>query len=61
MIEAFAYLDKVLERYERTFDLTRPFSLEGERFDAYGYFSSRSEKYVLARDGVTTLVKERKQ
>ena len=48
-MEAAAYLDTILLRYSGTFDISRPYELDGQSFDAYGYFCSRSEKYVLTR------------
>ena len=48
-MKAAIYLDKTLEKYSGLFDIARPFALEGKVYDAYAYFSSVSEKYVLTR------------
>jgi hypothetical protein len=49
-MDAHDYLDRVLELYAPTFDIERPREAGGICFDAYGFFSSMSEKYVLVED-----------
>lgn len=44
------YLEEVLRRYESSFDLYRDYSIEGEKYPAYGYFFSLGEKYVLKKE-----------
>lgn len=44
------YLDEVLRRYSNSFDLYRDYSIEGEKYPAYGYFFSLGEKYVLKKE-----------
>ena len=49
-MDASAYLDRILELYASTFDIERPRTVDGICFDAYGFFSSLSERYVLVKD-----------
>lgn len=44
------YLDRLLARYAATFDLYMPYRIGQENYPAYGYFTSRVEKYVLSRE-----------
>lgn len=44
------YLEEVLRRYSSSFDLFRDYSIEGEKYPAYGYFFSLGEKYVLKKE-----------
>ena len=44
------YLDRLLAKYEGTFDIYRPYVIHGKEYPAYGYFSSHIEKYVLVRE-----------
>lgn len=44
------YLDRILLRYSGTFDIHRPYTMNGREFPAYGYFCSHVEKYVLVRE-----------
>lgn len=43
------FLQEVLKQYEGTFDLYMPYTLKEETYDAYGYFYSCIEKYMLTR------------
>ena len=45
-MDAERYLDHMLERYARSFDIYRSYKIGGEEYPAYGYFFSLSEKYV---------------
>lgn len=45
-----AYMEKLLSRYAGTFDIHRPYLIDGKEYPAYGYFFSRTEKYVLVRE-----------
>lgn len=49
-MDAHDYLDRILELYAPTFDIERQRKAGGVCFDAYGFFSSLSEKYVLVKD-----------
>ena len=42
------YLDKLLETYSQTFDLQRDYRIGQLTADAYGYFFTCSEKFVLS-------------
>ena len=42
------YLDSLLEKYSQTFDLQRDYRIGPLVADAYGYFFTCSEKYVLS-------------
>lgn len=44
------YMERLLPQYEAAFDLYRPYSIGGDTCEAYGYFCSHSEKYVLSRE-----------
>lgn len=44
------YLEKLLSKYEGTFDIQRPYSIQSREYPAYGYFFSHTEKYVLVRE-----------
>lgn len=44
------YLEEVLRRYQSSFDLYRDYSIDGEKYPAYGYFFSLGEKYVLKKE-----------
>lgn len=48
-MNANVYLDRLLERYAHSFDIYRPYSIGGDKYPAYGYFFSLSEKYVLTQ------------
>ena len=43
------YLDRMIIKYEKTFDIQQPYSIDGKEYPAYGYFFSESEKYVLTQ------------
>lgn len=47
---AMDYLDRILRHYEGTFDIYRPYEINGRKYPAYGYFFSHLEKYVLLRE-----------
>lgn len=41
------FLQKILASYQEAFDITRPFDVSGDRYDAYAAFNVTSAKYVL--------------
>ena len=41
------FLEKILASYQEAFDITRPFDVNEDRYDAYAAFSVTSAKYVL--------------
>lgn len=41
------FMEKVLSAYQEAFDITRPFDVNGHRYDAYAAFNVTSAKYVL--------------
>lgn len=43
------FLEKLLQSYQSAFDITRPYEVEGERYDAYAAFNVTSAKYVLVK------------
>lgn len=46
------FLEKLLAKYEHTFDVSRSFVLGGVAYPAYAYFASSSEKYILRKEAV---------
>ena len=42
-------LDKLLDSYRQSFDITRPFQVDGHAYDAYAAFNITSAKYVLVK------------
>lgn len=42
-------LEKLLQSYQAAFDITRPYDVEGERYEAYAAFNVTSAKYVLVK------------
>lgn len=44
------YLDKILNEYQKTFDIYRDYKIGDEVVYAYGYFNSHSEKYLLVKE-----------
>ena len=50
MMETAEYFERILGKYKRMFDIYRDYSIGGERFSAYGYFSSYGEKYVFSKN-----------
>lgn len=42
-------LDKLLDSYRQSFDITRPFQVDGHAYDAYAAFNVTSVKYVLVK------------
>lgn len=48
MADENVFLDRLLEEYSNSFDLVRNFEIGSVRADAYGYFSTISEKYVIS-------------
>lgn len=42
------YFDRLLQEYAKSFDISRDYGIGGVHADAYGYFSTVSEKYVLS-------------
>ncbi|MBS6395549.1 MAG: hypothetical protein KH452_00145 [Clostridiales bacterium] len=49
-MKAEMFLEELLPGYARTFDIYRPYDMNGEEYPAYGYFFSHLEKYVLMRE-----------
>ena len=49
-MNAKEYLNRLLVRYAGTFDIYVPYKIFEREFDAYGFFSSHVEKYVLTRN-----------
>lgn len=49
-MDAKGYLDRLLVRYASTFNIYVPYQIFDRVFDAYGYFTSHVEKYVLTRN-----------
>lgn len=41
------FMEKVLSAYQEAFDITRPFDVNGHRYDAYAAFNVTSAKYDL--------------
>ncbi len=41
------FLEKILASYQEAFDITRPFDVNGDMYDAYAEFRVTSAKYVL--------------
>lgn len=48
MTESRKFLDRLLEDYANSFDITRDYEIGSVKAAAYGYFSTVSEKYVLS-------------
>ena len=44
-----SYLNIVLARYARSFDVYKEREINGRQYTAYAYFSSLGEKYVLVK------------
>ena len=42
-------LEKLLDSYQSSFDITRPFFVNGDSYDAYAAFNVTSAKYVLIK------------
>lgn len=42
-------LEKLLLSYQQSFDVERPYMVQGESYDAYGAFNVTSAKYVLSK------------
>lgn len=43
------FLDRILSRYANTFDLTRPYVINGTEYAAYGFFFKKDEHYVAIK------------
>lgn len=43
------FMEKLLVSYQSAFDITRPYDVNGDRFDAYAAFNVTSAKYVLVK------------
>lgn len=43
------FLEKLLDSYRSAFDITRPFDVNGDTYDAYAAFNVTSAKYVLVK------------
>lgn len=41
------YIEELLNEYSKSFDITRDYEIGGVKAEAYGYFSTVSEKYVI--------------
>ena len=48
MVSKAAYLEKLLEEYERSFDIIRDYKIGQTVSEAYGFFSTVSEKFVIS-------------
>ncbi len=48
MADRKLFLEKLLEEYRKSFDITQDYEIGGVYAAAYGYFSTVSEKYVLS-------------
>jgi hypothetical protein len=48
MAENRKFLDRLLDDYSNSFDITRGFEIGSVKAEAYGYFSTISEKYVIS-------------
>ncbi|SNU08533.1 hypothetical protein SAMN06297422_11837 [Lachnospiraceae bacterium] len=48
MIDKDGYIEKLLQEYSKSFDITRDYEIGGVKARAYGYFSTISEKYVIS-------------
>ena len=48
MTESRKFLDRLLEDYTNSFDITRGYEIGSVKAEAYGYFSTISEKYVIS-------------
>lgn len=44
------YFNRIAEQYKATFDIYKNKEINGEKYLAYGYFYSHSEKYVLVKE-----------
>ena len=49
-MERSNYTKKILEKYKNNFDLQENFKIGETLFSNYGYFTSKSEKYVFLKD-----------
>lgn len=49
-MENLGYLNRILTEYEKTFDIHREYKVGNKKVDAYGYFNSYSEKYLLVKE-----------
>lgn len=49
-MSSLGYFEKILNEYQRNFDIYRDYEVNSEIVDAYGYFCSQSEKYLLVRE-----------
>lgn len=43
------FMEKLLVAYQSAFDITRPYDVNGDRYDAYAAFNVTSAKYVLVK------------
>lgn len=43
------FMEKLLESYQSAFDITRPYDVNGDIYDAYAAFNVTSAKYVLVK------------
>ncbi len=49
-MENLGYFERILAEYEKTFDIYKDYHIQGEKFKAYGFFNSHSEKYLLVKE-----------
>lgn len=49
-MEKLGYLDRILDEYEKSFDIYKEYEIGDRKVSAYGYFNSHSEKYLLVRE-----------
>lgn len=48
-MKASEFLDKLLKSYQSAYDITCPYEVDGESYDAYAVFNVTSAKYVLVK------------
>lgn len=49
-METAKYLDRLLMKYSNTFNIYKSYRIGTREYPAYGYFFSRSEKYILIQE-----------
>lgn len=57
MLSKKAYLQELLHRYQANFDITENYELGEKTYDAYAWFYSFSEKYVLKKEAQLWAIK----
>lgn len=48
-MNGFEFMEKLLASYQSAFDITRPYDVNGDRYDAYAAFNVSSARYVLVK------------